>query len=975
MKKRIAILLILVMVLPTCLVARAENANKEIKPFYLVNWNDATGYDYVYGAVYIRFKDYKEGSYGVTAYVNWNGEYSENIISIAEIVKAEFDKRPEGTRYLKILRQIDQIVEPEYMIYLDKGAQLYARWFEEFCKEYKSIGGKLDGVSIDLEYNEVNSSYIRKAYKTTSTIIDEDGNTVTLNANKQIYNQIVNHPSYATRVRPLLEAQGFQFSEPVGDMSEIFSINDAKNLNADIWDAAMRNLLCGYVNEACAPILKYFPDATVSNYRFSSSKGWLESVGQKGEHSLGGNTMYAGNTANENFYVRRPLKQFFETTKGFNKPVFYNGAVYEDTSFNSFLYEINTFKDMYESSDTKRINAWVAGFNYNHANAPDNGTRLTPYYSEAILHMGLLDISTFIGYIVGPRDTDLEGEPYKYADNMQVFSDLLSELTRMVGASDRKVIAIPTQWNSAFVLSGMSAGGKNVWRLTPDTSITSLESFKVAGKDPTFKINGQTITFPGGKIVEDSKVSHIGTCGYWIETPADVTPVITNDVDRYSQFPSFKENYNDYKTGMVYSYENVKYPSSWEIKKSKNATAVIEEDKGNAGNKVLAVTGDVTLKNVKVIENVTAGDTYAENQGWEITVTIPANMSAEETVTLLAIYSALERPIDGGFQIMGGKLYYYNSDKYVALEGVALTAGGKFTLKREVDFNTADAFTSDYTVYDSAGKMLASVEDVPASTKVKLPVQGIGISTDNVSGVVYLDDYKLYATGVATDFMLYDEKNGLRVTELDQARTANTAYRLSWLNGTAYEKIYTIIAAYYNGDSLVEEKVVREVKMAPGSDSVEIGIVEVKAGQSVRVYLRDDSKPEPSDTGNDINIPTGTQPDNSKPEPGGEVDIPNTTLPDSNQTDPGDATGIPDNTLPDDGQTEPSGEKNDSTDTKSDRKNTWGLIAIIAGAVILAAAGAAAVVFIRIKKKQATSAAKSENTAEPEDKPVQRSDT
>ena len=79
---------------------------------------------------------------------------------------------------------------------------------------------------------------------------------------------------------------------------------------------------------------------------------------------------------------------------------------------------------------------------------------------------------------------------------------------------------------------------------------------------------------------------------------------------------------------------------------------------------------------------------------------------------------------------------------------------------------------------------------------------------------------------------------------MDKARSANTAYRLSWLNGSAYEKVYSVVAAYYNGDKLVEEKVIKEVKMAPNTDAVETGIVEVKDGQSVRVYLRNDSEAE-----------------------------------------------------------------------------------------------------------------------------------
>ncbi|MBO5867293.1 MAG: hypothetical protein J6Q54_00100, partial [Oscillospiraceae bacterium] len=536
----------------------------------------------------------------------------------------------------------------------------------------------------------------------------------------------------------------------------------------------------------------------------------------------------------------------------------YNGTYYEDSVFNSFLYEINQFKGMYDSSDTKRISAFASGFNYQHKSRPTNGTRNTPYYSETILHIGMLNPEVFLGYIVGPRDTTIAGEPYDYDDVIQVVSQLMSELTRVAGYADRKALSVPQTWNSRFVLSGMYAGGRNIWRLTPDTAITTLENFKVKGKDPTFRINGQTVTFPGGKIIEDSKISHIGTCGYWIETAANVTPVITSDTNRYSQFPAFGENFDGYPTGMAYSNNNVKVPTSWRINTTTGAKAVIEADKNKAGNQVLALTGNVQLQNDNVLKNITAGDTYAKQQTWEVTVTLPANMGAGK-ITLLYLENNGGQKIAGGFQLAGGKVSYSKANTYEEMAGVDVSAGGKFTFKRTMNFSSPGAYTCDYTVCDASGKILTTVKDVSVATNVALPLHSMGLNFTNVNGTVYVDDYKLYASGVAADFMLYDEKTGIRAADLEKARTANTAYRLSWLNGTACEKVYSVVAAYYSGSRLTEEKVIRQVKMAPNTDAVETGIVEVKNGQSVRIYLRDDSKPEPSDTDNDINIPTGTQ--------------------------------------------------------------------------------------------------------------------
>jgi hypothetical protein len=141
----------------------------------------------------------------------------------------------------------------------------------------------------------------------------------------------------------------------------------------------------------------------------------------------------------------------------------------------------------------------------------------------------------------------------------------------------------------------------------------------------------------------------------------------------------------------------------------------------------------------------------------------------------------------------------------------------------------------------------------------RTPVVGIGLSCKNITGeAVLLDDYKLYPAGVAADFELYDAVTGMKLVNPEESRERDTAYRLSWMNATKYEKVYSIIAEYSDGTS----KVVEEIKMAPGTDYVATGVVEVKDGQTVKVYARNDSQPEPEDTGK----PGTNKPDTTNPE-------------------------------------------------------------------------------------------------------------
>ena len=829
MKKLIAILLVLVMVLPMCLVAQAEDASKEIKPFYMINWSplpEGVDVNYVYNMYAFWTKAPQADAKELYVYAKDYG-IENDIPAIAADMKARFDSRPVGARYMYVPTRLT--ANMEHYVFLDKGVKLLQECLEKFYTEYTRIGGQLDGLIIDVEYSGYSASNLDKVYQ----------------ADPFIYKSIVEDPRYQERIRPELERRGFKFWTETNDYQpEIYSINSktGDSKSRSIWDAALCDLMVWYMEEACSPVFKYYPNANLSNYRSYASRTWIKTLSRSGAPITSGHRNYVGNTTNENSYLNKPSVSYFKASNTsaptFNYPVTYNKSHLQANKFSALMWDLSVFKDMMLSSDTENMSAWVVGHNYNQDLA--HSVANSPYYAENYFHIGMMNPNPFLAYVTHNMN--------EFADSVQILSDIMDELTRVAGYADRKYIKLPHNWNYSFALTGMYAGGRNIWRITPDvTGDMTLEKFKVEGtKDPTFYIDGQTVTFPGGKIIEDGKIREVGTCGYWVETAADVLPIVTSDKNRYEMFPAFGEDFNGYETGMEYTYNNVETPSSWQIKKGKNATALIQEDKDNAGNKVLAITGDFTMKNAKVTKNITAGDTYAEDQTWQITVTIPANMAADAEAIILSLYGDRNKYLDGGFKVAGGKLYYYNGEKHVEFEGIDVSAGGKFTLKRVMNFNTPKAFTCDYVVYDAAGKELAKVKDVAVNKDVKLPVASIGFEFTKIAGdPILVDDYKLYASGVSAECELYDVELGYRIEEADKARDKDTAYRVSWLNGTAYDKVYSVVAAYYNGDKLVEEKVLKEIKMAPNTDAVETGVVEVAEGQSVRIYVRNDSQPEP----------------------------------------------------------------------------------------------------------------------------------
>lgn len=831
MKKILAFIMILALLIPMGTIAHAEEA--EVKPFYIIQWsNFKSELSYNWYMPYFWANSGRMNQ--PLESIAWNNEY--DISKMAKNLKELFDTYPDGTRYINynLVGTAFDVLQ-EDVIFVDKGVEVSQQWLSAFLKEYYALGGKLDGLSTGIAFEDLYAIYVHDRYAKKDPMI---------------YKKIVENPLYATDIRPKLKERGFKFYENITDLTpEIYSIhpNSGSEYSASrgIWDAVLRSYINGKITEACEPLWEYYPEASVSDYQSKNVKTWLKELNDNGGLvSSTANITTAGTASSKNGYSSRPHNFYlnaaangvaFKTLPGFNR------AIYEDSVFHHFLYDANIFKNTYLGSDSGSINFWVA--HYFNTNSDPLGVAKTPYYTEAMLHMGMLNPQYFLGFIL---ENDAGGEE-EFELSLQILDQILGELTRVVGGADRKPIGVNVTWNDYYVVSGMQVGGKNIWRLTPDTSMVSLEDFKVESNDPTFSVAGQTITFPQGKIIEtgtiygwdkEENLIENNHCGYWIETPIDVMPVTSRVESYHSTYPAYAEDYEGFEVGMEYNYKNALPVSCWEIKKVGNGSALIQAD---GDNQVLALTGSYTLKNVNMPKNITAGDTYAENQAWEVEVKIPSDMAGDAELILLNAFDTKKKSDDGGFKVVGNKVYYSENGAYTELSGVSLTPGNKYRFVREMNFNDAEAFSADYYVYDADGKLLGSAKNIGIN-EFELPVAGIGMSCDGIAGeALLLDNYKLYPTKVGYDFELYSADLGVKVKETDKAQAQDVAYRFSWMNATNTETDYKVMAAYYAGDKLVEEKVIEEIKMAPGAERIDTGIVNAPEGQSVLVYLKSDT--------------------------------------------------------------------------------------------------------------------------------------
>ena len=184
MKKLLSILLVIALLLPMGTVTHAASAGE--KPFYLTTW--LGNYEGDYSNVYVM--PYLWTSKAVDSDTlncnSWNGV--SDIEKLAQKIKEEFDARPEGTRYINfcmVQTAFHELVEDAFFV--DKAIPYVQEWVEAFCKEYKSIGGKLDGLICDLELINMYAYYIyNNLYVKDNTI----------------YAKIVANPIYKNEIRP-----------------------------------------------------------------------------------------------------------------------------------------------------------------------------------------------------------------------------------------------------------------------------------------------------------------------------------------------------------------------------------------------------------------------------------------------------------------------------------------------------------------------------------------------------------------------------------------------------------------------------------------------------------------------------------------------------------------------------------------------------------------------------------------------------
>ena len=557
-----------------------------VKEFFAPSWSDDVKNEYIIPMYWLRQTS------GTSMY---DAQYDYDIM--AERAKEHLNGLPEGQRFIIIGGALQNLVTKnmanQNYLWWDTGVAEMKGHMEQFFGKYKEIGGLVDGVIIDFEKG-LSRDYLvgeanTQARKATLSVWNEDTSVCSCKANgkdddwhikscnigKNVYasektraiNEMINAIIYDSRfesegILEKLKKKGFDETYGGSLYAAVWQALQGlyANDNMTAWDYAVGGRINGYLNTAIFDVVRlYYPEASCSDYG-SATREAAHMFNRHGfDKYKAGNAKSSGTHSAPDLYGR----EFNETP-----PYWYDGEKRTVTGFTVVQNEVNMMKSIIVSEGGQAIQPWISNpqYEYRKTTEDSNGNKTvqktsitgnTPWFRELIFHVGLLNPDPFLYW--GPRYYTTDDETYVFRQ-AQMMSDILDELNSVAGYKERVPLTETMHsWNLHFILTGMrvsdSGAEKNIWRITPDLSVEAVynlttgtkvyegvegmtrESFCTDRQTPTFAICGTTITFPGGRIIEDKNTvdfdGNASSYGYWVETPPETEPVVTYDANAF----------------------------------------------------------------------------------------------------------------------------------------------------------------------------------------------------------------------------------------------------------------------------------------------------------------------------------------------------------------------------------------------------------------------------------------------------------
>ncbi len=477
---------------------------------------------------------------------------SKGAKALANEVAAQLKQMPEGRRVIDLTGWTYCLSDnmTNYFFLSEASKENLRKHTDDFFKALKETGAPLDYVIDDNESGIV--CYAIENYAIQNFKEESESITQTIQTKGHLYEEWIKEelikiealPEYQA-VRPRLEEAGFVFGEEYDlEFINIFPgaqeprrtifYSEERPEGAEVSYSIFNEVMdegvyfTAYREAVFEQIIKYYPDILFSNYGDAVSTGKLPIYNYQGTKSRVSGKTSTWIPGNATAQVR--YGNFKDIEK--NAPDPYPWDTMPNTAFNQLLLSMFTTNNNTIAANNEipymvwvGMKTWTPGGQGGYQNF-----HRTDYYQEAMFHYGLCDPDP---YLIYNQDSESQG------DDLNVLKSVFKQLGELVGFEDRRII-VPTlnqavSWDQRYIVSGMYANGKGVFRVTPDlyTPGVSIDNFLVSAMDGvTFRIGNQYIEFPSGSYIYQPE-EVVSKYGYWVITEEPVWPNEYRTVDDY----------------------------------------------------------------------------------------------------------------------------------------------------------------------------------------------------------------------------------------------------------------------------------------------------------------------------------------------------------------------------------------------------------------------------------------------------------
>lgn len=417
------------------------------------------------------------------------------------LAKQKLDEQPEGRRTVfdwNVNRRMYN--HPDDKLTAANGDKFTAYWWEsgirdaekaydEFFGAYKAAGGKLDFFISDLEH--VPGADIKKPEHWDAAAND-------------------------ARLSGILGAV---------NASDLAALRKERSLE---WFRMIRYgnyMMAERLNRLFAVAKKHFPNVQCSDYsgyydNFNLPYAWAPAPAL-GDFT-GSNGLHVGTHQSRSLYG---VITWLSTKE-------FQGQLFGLSAFRAFTFAMNEMRSMTLSSDVPTM-PWIAWRGYTHdfrrlqKPPPVACIGATDLYQESVYHAALCNPGNFLLWSAFRWMTNQDPADWTSQSDLKLINDMLDEVNALVGYADRRTLVRELAgWYDPFILTGMTANGKSVWRFTPDIELDQDAATAITSREPlTFSVKGTTVAIPGGKVFEPKE--KLSKAGVWVIAPADADPVIS----------------------------------------------------------------------------------------------------------------------------------------------------------------------------------------------------------------------------------------------------------------------------------------------------------------------------------------------------------------------------------------------------------------------------------------------------------------